>query len=103
LNQTIRELRDKINQRPFRKREGSRATQFAAVDKPALSPLPAERFDLSEWSRARVNINDHIVFDSNYYSIAYDLISRTGGSTLDADHHRDLPQEPARGVASARK
>ena len=56
LNQSIRELRDRINQRPFRKREGSRATQFAAVDKPAMGPLPVEPFDLSEWSRARVNI-----------------------------------------------
>jgi hypothetical protein len=53
LNHAIRELRDRINQRPFRKREGSRATQFVAVDKPAMGPLPAERFDLSEWSRAR--------------------------------------------------
>jgi hypothetical protein len=32
LNQAIRELRDRINQRPFRKREGSRASQFATVD-----------------------------------------------------------------------
>jgi hypothetical protein len=74
LNQAIRELRDRINQRPFRKREGSRATQFAAVDKPALSPLPAERFDLSEWSRARVNIDYHIAFDTNYYSVPYNLV-----------------------------
>ena len=57
LNQTIRELRDRINQRPFRKREGSGATQFVAMDKPVLSPLPAERFDLSECSRARVRVN----------------------------------------------
>jgi hypothetical protein len=63
LNQAIRELRERINQRPFRKREGCRATQFAAVDQPALSPLPAERFDLSEWSRARV-----------YYSVPYNLV-----------------------------
>ncbi len=34
LNQALRELRDRINQRPFRKREGSRASQFAALDKP---------------------------------------------------------------------
>jgi hypothetical protein len=73
LNQAIRELRDRINQRPFRKREGSRATQFAALDKPALTPLPAERFDLSEWSRARVNIDYHIAFDTNYYSVPYNL------------------------------
>jgi hypothetical protein len=74
LNQAIRELRDRINQRPFRKREGSRANQFAALDKPALSPLPAERFDLSEWSRARVNIDYHIAFDTNYYSVPYNLV-----------------------------
>jgi len=74
LNQAIRELRDRINQRPFRKREGSRTTQFAAVDKPALSPLPTERFDLSEWSRARVNIDYHIAFDTNYYSVPYNLV-----------------------------
>ena len=74
LNQAIRELRDRINQRPFRKREGSRASQFAALDKPALNPLPAERFDLSQWSRARVNIDYHIVFDTNYYSVPYNLV-----------------------------
>jgi transposase len=74
LNQAIRELRDHINQRPFRKREGSRASQFMALDKPALNPLPAEPFDLSQWSRARVNIDYHIVFDTNYYSVPYNLV-----------------------------
>lgn len=74
LNQAIRELRDRINQRPFRKREGSRATQFAAVDKSALSQLPTERFDLSEWSHARVNIDYHIDFDTNYYCVPYNLV-----------------------------
>src|SRR5262249_47710917 len=49
-------------------------TQFAAVDKPAMVPLPAERFDLSEWSRARVNIDYHIAFDTNYYSVPYNLV-----------------------------
>ena len=44
------------------------------MDKPALSPLPAERFDLSEWSRARVNIDYHIAFDTNYYSVPYNLV-----------------------------
>ena len=50
------------------------ATQFAEVDKRALSPLPTERFDLSEWSRARVNIDYHIAFDTNYYSVPYNLV-----------------------------
>jgi hypothetical protein len=36
-----------------------------ALDKPALNLLPAEPFDLSQWSRARVNIDYHIVFDTS--------------------------------------
>src|SRR5262249_49022983 len=74
LNQAIRQLLERINQRPFRKREGSRWSLFAALDKPALHPLPAERFDLSQWSRARVNIDYHVAFDGNYYSVPYNLV-----------------------------
>ncbi|HEY5990333.1 MAG TPA: IS21 family transposase [Streptosporangiaceae bacterium] len=74
INQAIRELLVRLNQRPFRKREGSRATLFETLDKPALRPLPIERFDLSQWSRARVNIDYHIAFDGNFYSVPYQLV-----------------------------
>jgi transposase len=74
LNAAIRELLVKLNHRPFRKREGSRASVFEAIEKPALKPLPSEPFDLSEWSRARVNIDYHIAFDSNLYSVPYNLV-----------------------------
>jgi len=74
LNAAIRELLTKLNHRPFRKRDGSRATVFEAIDKPALKPLPLEPFDLSEWSRARVNIDYHVAFDSNLYSVPYNLV-----------------------------
>jgi transposase len=74
LNAAIRELLAKLNQRPFRKREGSRATVFQALDRPALKPLPSEPFDLSEWSRARVNIDYHVTFDANLYSVPYNLV-----------------------------
>ena len=74
LNVAIRELLNKLNHRPFRKRDGSRASVFEALDKPALKPLPAEPFDLSEWSRARVNIDYHVAFDANLYSVPYNLV-----------------------------
>jgi hypothetical protein len=61
----VRELLTKLNHRPFRKRDGSRATAFEAIDKPALKPLSMEPFDLSEWSRARVNIDYHVTFGSS--------------------------------------
>lgn len=74
LNAAIGELLDKLNHRPFRKRDGSRATLFASVDRPALQPLPTTAFERSEWSRARVNIDYHIAFDGNFYSVPYSLV-----------------------------
>ena len=74
VNAEIRRLLERLNNRPFRKRDGSRASVFATVDRPALKPLPMERFDLSQWSRARVNIDYHIAFDTNFYSVPYNLV-----------------------------
>jgi transposase len=74
MNVEIRRLLEKLNNRPFRKREGSRASLFAGLDRPALKPLPMERFDLSQWSRAKVNIDYHIAFDGNFYSVPYNLV-----------------------------
>ena len=74
LNAAIRELLDKLNHRAFRKKDGTRSTVWEALDKPALKPLPMEPFDLSEWSRARVNIDYHVKFDSNLYSVPYNLV-----------------------------
>jgi Transposase and inactivated derivatives len=73
-NQSIRELLGYLNQRPFRKRRDEcRATLFATTDRPALQPLPPRRYDLSHWSQARVNIDYHIAFDGNFYSVPYSL------------------------------
>jgi len=74
LNQGIRELLQRLNHRPFRKKDGTRASVWEAVDRPALKPLPLEPFDLSEWTRARVNIDYHVAFDSNFYSVPYNLV-----------------------------
>jgi len=77
LNRAIRELVEKLNQRPFQKREGSRLSLFRELDQPALQPLPTERFDLSEWSQATVNIDYHIQFDRSFYSVPYQLARQT--------------------------
>jgi transposase len=74
LNRAIRELLERLNQRPFRKREGSRASRFASLERSALRPLPPEPFDMSQWSHARVNIDYHIAFDANLYSVPYTLV-----------------------------
>ena len=74
LNEAIRELLTKLNHRPFRKKDGTRASLWESLDRPALQPLPTEPFDLSEWSRARVNIDYHVTFDGNLYSVPYNLV-----------------------------
>jgi len=73
LNEAIAELLDKINHRPFRKREGSRASLFAEVERPALQPLPTERYMLAHWKTVRASIDYHVEVDRHYYSVPYQL------------------------------
>lgn len=73
LNEVIAELLDKINHRPFRKREGSRASLFAEVERPALQPLPTERYMLAHWKTVRASIDYHVEVDRHYYSVPYQL------------------------------
>jgi transposase len=78
INEAIRELLTYLNNRPFRKRrDESRASLFAKLDRPALRPLPAERYDLSQWAQARVNIDYHVAFDGNWYSVPHTLTGET--------------------------
>ena len=72
-NQAIGELLARLNQRGFRKREGSRQSLYEEIDKPALRPLPCERYQYGEWKSARVNIDYHSEFDHHWYSVPYQL------------------------------
>jgi transposase len=74
VNQAIAELLVRLNERPFRKREGSRATLFAQLDRPALQPLPAARYQFGEWETAGVNLDYHIEVERHYYSVPYALV-----------------------------
>lgn len=49
LNTAIRELLDKLNNRPFKKLSGSRMSRFLEIDRPALRPLPAFAYEYAEW------------------------------------------------------
>ena len=48
----IAELLVDLNQRPFKKLPGCRASAFEALDAPALKPLPATRYEISRFKRA---------------------------------------------------
>lgn len=73
LNATIRELLEDLNTRRFRKLPGSRRSQYETLDRPALLPLPAERYELAEWRKVRPNLDYHVEIEGHYYSVPYQL------------------------------
>ena len=61
LNAAIWELLEKLNTRPFQKLEGCRRSAFEKLDRPAMRPLPARRYELGEWKLGvGVNIDYHV-------------------------------------------
>ena len=73
LNEAIQELLERLNNRRFRKRDGTRTSLFNEIDCPALQPLPAERYVMAEWKTVRANIDYHVEIDRHYYSVPYQL------------------------------
>jgi transposase len=76
LNGAITELLERLNNRPFRKLPGSRRSQFEALDRPALRPLPATPYEYAEWKKATAGIDYHVEIERHYYSVPYQLAGR---------------------------
>lgn len=74
LNVAIRELLVRLNERAFKKLPGCRRTCFEQLERPAMKPLPAERYTYAEWKRARVHIDYHVEVLGHYYSAPYQLV-----------------------------
>lgn len=75
-NAAIAELVAWLNNRPFKRLPGSRRSVFEAVDRPALRPLPAERYEFATWRRAKLGLDYHVEIraDRHYYSAPYNLV-----------------------------
>jgi len=72
LNERIAELLEDLNRRPMKTYGGlSRRDLFERLDRPALKPLPDERFVYGDWLHARVNIDYHVEVDHHYYSVPH--------------------------------
>jgi len=77
LNTAIGERIDAINDRPMKVVGVSRRTLFEQLDRPALKPLPAHRYEFAEWKVCRPNIDYHVAIDHNFYSVPYQLIDES--------------------------
>lgn len=107
LNHHIAQLMVALNQRPFKKLPGSRASAFAEMDQPALQELPPTRHEFAQWKTVTVGIDYHIEFDGHYYSVPYRLArqkleARATVSTVELFHRGNRVAVHARSLARGR-
>lgn len=84
----VRELLAELNARVMRRYGKSRRELFEALDRPALKPLPARRYEVSLWSKVKVNIDYHVEVEHHYYSVHHTLVheqleARVAGGTVE--------------------
>ena len=76
INQAIGEELVKLISRPFQKMAGNRLTAFQKIDQPALRPLPATKYEYSQWKETKVQFNHHVEYDGYFYSVHYSYVGR---------------------------
>jgi transposase len=74
VDQAVGALLPDLNGRPFKRLPGCRHSVYATLDRPALRPLPATRYELARYSPATVNIDYHVVHEQHYYSVPHPLV-----------------------------
>ena len=76
LNAAIVPLVEIINERPFKKMEGSRRSLFEELDRPTLGSLPLDPYEFATWRPVRVARDYHVVVLGHHYSVPYTLIGK---------------------------
>jgi transposase len=85
LNARLRELLVDLNGREMRRYGKSRRALFEEIERAALRPLPASRFEYADWQKARVNIDYHVQADGHLYSVPYRLVHEEVEARLTSD------------------
>ena len=76
VNVAIAPLLARLNEKPFQKLPGSRASTFAELDAPALLPLPLQRYEMAHFKTVRVHIDYHVEIDRHRYSVPHVLVGQ---------------------------
>jgi transposase len=74
INVAIEPLLLKLNNRVMRHLGVSRQELFDRYEKSALRTLPDEPFEMASWKLAKVNIDYHVEFGRQYYSVPYRFV-----------------------------
>ena len=74
LNAAIRDCVTALNDRVSRHLGASRRALFAALDQPALKPLPTAPYVYAEWKQCKVGLDYHVEVAKHYYSVPHALL-----------------------------
>ncbi|MFK4446048.1 transposase [Caballeronia udeis] len=76
VNQAVARLLTRLNEKPFQKLPGSRASTFAALDAPALLPLPLQRYEMAHFKTVKAHIDYHVEVEQHRYSVPHALVGQ---------------------------
>lgn len=108
LRRAIAERLEWLNNRPLSKLDGTRRSLWRELDRPALKPLPAKRYEVATWkTKVAVNIDYHIEFDRHYYSVPYQFAGhrmdvRATSTTVECFHKGQRVASHVRSVQRGR-
>lgn len=87
LNRAIWEKLEVYNDYLMKQLEASRRQQFLDIEKPYLSPLPSQPYEIREYKKAKVQKMGFVYLneDKNYYSVPYRYI----GVTVEVQYNSD--------------
>ncbi len=102
LNEAIQVLLKELNERPFQKLPGSRRTQFETLDRPALSQLPVQPFEYTEFRTVRIGLDgcfnvDGCVFSAPFALCKQSVELRITAATVEILHRGQRVASHARG------
>jgi transposase len=72
----VKPLVEKLNNRQMRKLKKSRRELFEELERGALKPLPARRYEFASWSKPRVHPDYHVEVEEHFYSVPYQLVGQ---------------------------
>ena len=107
LNEAILKYLETFNTRNLTRRRESRRQLFEAVEKDALRPLPASRYQMKQRAVATVQRNSYVTLNKHHYSVPVQYVGKRVDLVYDTDtidifhgfthvatHHRnDTPYE----------
>jgi len=74
VNEAIAPLLVQLNNKPFQKLVGCRASVFTQIDAPALRALPAQGWEWAVFKTVKVHIDQHIEYEGHRYSVPHALV-----------------------------